>query len=217
VVNFGELCDAAIQQAMNALEAAAGDSKAILSSATAGQIRAGLLSELDPELHVFFEEQMEQLKLTTFDEFKKGLSKLLVSPNLASDMEEQATKSLAAFAKSAKKMKSTKCSSFTVQPAKDQFTRSVKDHVKNRMLTARASGQFKPVPRKGVTLGFHWLLPKPFGNDYRQEPWMVHATDNMVYIPKDKITDVNPEEVAVGDWRRKVVPSPIGNDMLYMQ
>jgi hypothetical protein len=67
-------------------------------------------------------------------------------------------------------------------------------------------------------LGFHWLLPKPFGNDYRQEPWMVHATDNMVYVPKDKITDVTPEDVkSGGDWRRKIVPSPAGNDMIYMQ
>jgi hypothetical protein len=86
-----------------------------------------------------------------------------------------------------------------------------------RLLSARAGGQFKPLPRKGVTVGFHWLLPKPFGNDFRQEPWMVHATDNMVYVPKDKITDISAEEVLAGDWRDKVVPSPVGNDMLYMQ
>jgi hypothetical protein len=46
---------------------------------------------------------------------------------------------------------------------------------------------------------------------------MVHATDNMVYVPKDKITDISAEEVLAGDWRDKVVPSPVGNDMLYMQ
>ena len=57
----------------------------------------------------------------------------------------------------------------------------------------------------------------PFGNDFRQEPWMVHATDNLVYVPPDKITDVSPEEVAAGDWRNKIVPSPSGNEMLYMQ
>jgi hypothetical protein len=93
----------------------------------------------------------------------------------------------------------------------------LKTHAFNRLLSARAGGQFKPLPRKGVTVGFHWLLPKPFGNDFRQEPWMVHATDNMVYVPKDKITDISAEEVLAGDWRDKVVPSPVGNDMLYMQ
>jgi hypothetical protein len=56
-----------------------------------------------------------------------------------------------------------------------------------------------------------------FGNDFRQEPWMVHATDNLVYVPADKITEVSPDEVAAGDWRNKIVPSPSGNEMLEIQ
>ena len=215
VVNFGELCDAAVQQAIKALQDS--DATGLFSSQTGGQIRASLLSDMDRELSVFFQEQMEQLQLASFEEFKKGLSKLLISPNLGADMEALAGKSIAEFGKSAKKMAAKQCASFQVQPAKDEYRRKVKEYVKNRLLSAKASGQYKPLPRKGVTVGLHWLLPKPFGNDYRQEPWMVHATDNMVYIPKDKITDVSPEEVAAGDWRSKVVPSPVGNDMLYMQ
>ena len=92
------------------------------------------------------------------------------------------------------------------------------EYVQRRVQAAQASGKFRPLPRKGVTVGLHWLLPKPFGNDYRQEPWMQHATDSLVYVPPDsKVTDVNPEDVASGSWRDKIVPSPSGNDMLYMQ
>ena len=101
--------------------------------------------------------------------------------------------------------------------AKAIYQSRLQEFCSQRLLAARAGGQFKPVPRKGVTIGMHWLLPKPFGNDYRQEPWMVQATDNLVYIPQDKITDVSPEDVASGDWRSKVVPSPTGNEMIYMQ
>jgi hypothetical protein len=46
---------------------------------------------------------------------------------------------------------------------------------------------------------------------------MVHATDNLVYVPKDKITDVSPEDVKAGDWRKKIVPSPGAREMVYMQ
>jgi hypothetical protein len=46
---------------------------------------------------------------------------------------------------------------------------------------------------------------------------MVHAMDNLVYVPKDKVTDVSPEEVKAGDWRRKIVPAPASRDMVFMQ
>jgi hypothetical protein len=46
---------------------------------------------------------------------------------------------------------------------------------------------------------------------------MVHAMDNLVYVPKDKVTDVSPEEVSTGDWRRKIVPSPASRDKVFMQ
>lgn len=217
VINFGELCDAASQQAIQSLEKAAGESSSVLASSIAGNIRRNFLAELDRELHMFFEEQINQLKLASFDDLKKGLSKLLISPSLANDMNAEAERSIASFRKASEKMVSKRCPSFRIQPSRNEFSRTVKEHVKKRLLTAKASGQYKALPRKGVQVGLHWLLPKPFGNDYRQEPWLVHATDNMVYIPKDKLTDVTPQEVALGDWRRKVVPSPIGNDMLYIQ
>ena len=42
----------------------------------------------------------------------------------------------------------------------------------------------------------HWLLPKPFSNeDFRQEPWMVHATNNMVHVSEDKIMNIAPGDI----------------------
>ena len=162
---------------------------------------------------------MDLLQVAQFEGFKKSLSKLIVSPNLQNDMEIAAKKSIAAFATAAKKLVPKRASSnWNVAAANKAYTRKLHEYVANRILNARASGKFKPLPRKGITVGLHWLLPKPFGNDYRQEPWMVHAVDDMVYVPTaGKLADVNPAEVAAGDWRDKIVPSPAGNDMLYMQ
>jgi hypothetical protein len=209
VTNFGDLCEAATKRAMEELDGAA--SSALASSMIGKQIRDNLKEEITAELGDLCENQLELLKLACFDEFKMDLSKLRISPNLANDMQDVATKSVASFAERSKKMPVSNAN------AKASFKAQLKEFCAERILAAQAGGQFKPVPRKGVTIGLHWLLPKPFGNDFRQEPWMVHATDNLVYIPPDKITDVSPDEVAAGDWRNKIVPSPAGNEMLYMQ
>lgn len=216
VPDFGELCDAAVQQSVHI------DDDNDDKSALGKQIRANLRASLDAGLSDLFADQLELLQTASFEEFKRGLSKLLVSPNLQTDMEADAKKSVAAFAAAAKRLvptKSAKSSTagWNTAAAKLEYSRRLNEYVANRILAARASGKFKPLPRKGVTVGFHWLLPKPFGNDYRQEPWMVHATDNMVYIPPHKLADVSPDDAATGDWRNKIVPSPAGNDMLYMQ
>lgn len=216
VVNFGELCEAAMEQANRRLAEAA-PSSSLLSSPAGRQCQIYLETGVERELYSLFEEQMSLCAQASFEQLKKSISKLIVAPTLADDMGREAKKAVAAFSAAAKRMVCKKCTSWSADPAKDEFRRVVKEYISKRLASARAGGQFRPVPRKGVTVGLHWLLPKPFGNDYRQEPWMVHATDGMVYIPKDKITDVSPEEVAAGDWRRKVVPSPVGNDMLYMQ
>jgi hypothetical protein len=209
VTNFGDLCEAATKRAMEELDGAA--SSALASSTIGKQIRENLKEEITAELGDLCENQLELLKVACFDEFKTDLSKLRISPNLANDMQSVATKSVASFTERSKKMPVSNAN------AKASFKAQLKAFCAERLLTAQAGGQFKPVPRKGVTIGLHWLLPKPFGNDFRQEPWMVHATDNLVYIPTDKITDVSPDEVAAGDWRNKIVPSPAGNEMLYMQ
>jgi hypothetical protein len=132
-------------------------------------------------------------------------------------MGEVMAKSTASFSKASQRMLSSKAKSRNTAPSKMAFSRMIKDYCAERPLAAWASGAYRPPPRKGVTVGFHWLLPKPLGNDYRQEPWMVHAMDNLVYVPKDKVTDVSPEEVNTGDWRRKIVPSPASPDRVFMQ
>jgi hypothetical protein len=215
VPNFGELCDAAFQRADVDTSSSSG-----ASSSVGQRIRQNLKSDLDAALSDLFVEQLQILQLSHFEEFKRDLSKLLVSPTLRNDMETKARQSIAAFGKAAQKLvpkKKVTSDLWKIIPTKSAYARQLHEYVQNRIQAAQASGKFRPLPRKGVTVGLHWLLPKPFGNDFRQEPWMVHATDNMVYIPRDKITDVNPEDVATGDWRDKIVPSPAGNDILYMQ
>ena len=46
---------------------------------------------------------------------------------------------------------------------------------------------------------------------------MVHAMDNLVYVPKDKVTDVSAKEVQAGNWCSKIVPAPASWDMVFMQ
>jgi hypothetical protein len=210
VTNFGELTDAVVAQAMNELDD-------IKGSGIAKQIRSNLQDDLYAELGDVLEQQLKELKLASFEDFRRNLSQLKVSPTLATDMDEVMTKSIAAFAKASQNMLSSKAKSWSAAHSKTEFSRMLKEYCAERLLAARASGAYRPPPRKGVTVGFHWLLPKPFGNDYRQEPWMVHAMDNLVYVPKDKVTDVSPEEVKAGDWRRKIVPSPASRDMVFMQ
>lgn len=219
VPGFGELCDAAIKAAT--LEKEEDDDSSVKSSALGKQIRANFHANLEAAFYDMFSDQLNVLVEASFEDFKRSLSKLLISPNLQNDMEEAAKKSVAAFGAAAKKLVPKSCGSgWDTQSAKIQYARRLREYVANRILSARAGGKFKPLPRKGVTVGLHWLLPKPFGNDFRQEPWMVHATDNMVYVPSasaSKLQDVSPGDVATGDWRDKIVPNPAGNDMLYMQ
>jgi hypothetical protein len=210
VANFGELCVAATKRAMEELEEAVA-TPALMSTAVGKQIQANLREELEGELRDLALVQLDLLQDACFVDFKAKLSKLRISPNLASDMQVVAKECVADFVKRAKKMP------INVGDAKTAFNNRLQDFCSERLLAARASGQFRPVPRKGVTIGLHWLLPKPFGNDYRQEPWMVQTTDNLVYVPPDKITDVNPADITSGDWKSKIAPSPSGSEMIYMQ
>ena len=206
---FNKLCASAMQTAAQQLQQEASG----LSSPLVSQLQQQTLTDLSLRLESMMEVQLDLQKKASLADFKQGLSKLLIGPNLASDMQGVAQKVAASFAQAAKAMASPALSG----PAVIQFQQIVHEQTRNRLLNARASGKFKPLPRKGVTVGLHWLLPKPFGNDYRQEPWKVHATDNLVYVPPGKVSHVDPQDVPTGDWRQKVVPSPVGNDLVYMQ
>lgn len=217
--DFGELCDAAVQNAMNDFDAKAG-ATLLSGSSVAKRIRSDLYEELYSELGSLYEEQLELLHVASFAMFKSNLSKLRLSPNLAADMEKTAAEAVQTFTSTSKKLRAKKGNSLYWPKADANATnlkKELKEYITLRLQAARADGKFKPLPRKGVTLGFHWLLPKPFGNDYRQEPWQVHAKDDLVYVPKDKITDVRKEDVVSGDWRDNVVPCPTANEMMYLK
>lgn len=209
--NFGDFCDATVDREMENVNFSA------LSSAMAKQLKSQLQNELYSELGGICDDQLDLLRIASFDEFKKSLSGLRVSPNLAQDMDEVVRKSISDFNKNARTIVARGAKTWSTASAKTSFALQLHEFCSDRLLVAKASGQYKPFPKKGVTVGLHWLLPKPFGNDFRQEPWMVHATDGMVYVPNDKVTNVTPDEVKTGDWRDKIIPSPSSREMVYTQ
>jgi hypothetical protein len=216
VPDFGPMCRLATQQALDRLQEEAGDSP-FWKARVAEQIRSTMMDELDAELMQLLEVQLDILSQDSFDECRKKLSKLLIGPNLAADMRQAAQQTLKGFAQQARQLVARQ-GGWTYLPALRRLETRFGDFISTRLEAAQASGQYRPLPRKGVTVGLHWLLPKPFGNDYRQEPWMVHAVDTMTYVPQTKkLSDVNPGDVPSGDWRSKIVPSPAGNDMVYLQ
>lgn len=212
VVDFGQLAQAALQAAQQEIA-----SLAPAKSALAKQMQAAAMAQMEFSLQANFDQQLQLLSEETFQAFRKSLSKLIIGPNLAADMTAAAQQHVATFGKQARRLVASS-TTWSTRAAVAALQTRLRDTVTARLATARASGKFRPLPRKGVTIGLHWLLPKPFGNDYRQEPWLVHASDNLVYVPADKVTEVNPEAVAAGeDWRNQIVPSPVGNDMIFMQ
>ena len=220
VTEFGSLADAAIRRALDTLDTSA-SSPLFKKSIVAKRIRSDLLENLYAEIGDVYEQQVAALRDQTFAMFRGRLNKLRIGPNLPNQMQEVADMGLTEFAAAVKKLRVPRATSHgswmtnadQISSLRSQFA----EHNTDRLRAARASGQFRPVPRKGVTVGMHWLLPKPFGNDYRQEPHMMHTADDLVYAPVDGITDVGPGEIRTGDWRRGVVPAPAGAEMMYMK
>ena len=218
VPEFGALCDAAIHRALDTLDA---EGSRFKKSPVAKRIRADLQENLYSEMGDIYEVQVSALKEAAFASFRAKLNKLRISPNLSDQMKDAADSSIKEFAGAVKKLRVSRATSYgswmtnadQITTLKNQFA----EHNAERLKAARASGQFKPLPRKGVTVGMHWLLPKPFGNDYRQEPHLTHTADDLVYAPVDGITDVSGNEIRSGDWRRGVVPTPSGGEMLYLK
>ena len=219
VPEFGALCDAAIHRAMDTLETATGSR--FKKSPVAKRIRADLQENLYSEMGDIYELQVSALKENAFANFRGKLNKLRISPNLPNEMKEAAESSTKEFASAVKKLRVPRATSYgSWMSNADQITslrNQFSEHNTERLKAARASGQFKPLPRKGVTVGMHWLLPKPFGNDYRQEPHLTHTADDLVYAPVDGITDVSGSDIRTGDWRRGVVPAPSSSEMMYLK
>jgi len=219
VPEFGALCGAAINRAIDSLDDASGTR--FKKSPIAKRIRADLQENLYSELGDIYETQVSSLKESAFAGFRAKLSKLRISPTLPNEMNDAAESSLKEFGSAVKLLRVPRATSYgswmtnadQISSLKAQFT----EHNGERLRAAKASGQFKPVPRKGVTVGMHWMLPKPFGSDYRQEPHLTRTADDLVYAPVDGITDVSGNEIRSGDWRRGVVPAPSSGEMMYLK
>ena len=220
VPEFGSLCDAAIHRALETFDDVATGSR-FKKSPVAKRIRSDLVENLYSECGDVYELQVAALKESAFADFRGRLNKLRIGPNLPNQMKDAAEESIKEFAIAVKKLRvpwaklhgSWMTNADQINALKSRFA----EHNAERLKAARASGQFKPLPRKGVTVGLHWLLPKPFGNDYRQEPHLTHTADDLVYAPVDGITDVSGNEIRSGDWRRGIVPAPSGSEMMYLK
>ncbi|KAL7565391.1 hypothetical protein ACA910_003585 [Epithemia clementina (nom. ined.)] len=245
---FGELCTAALHSAISEWDQVVSSStttRAVATSRTAQSLKAQLLDSLSWQLQGLVQQQLRLQHLQSMTELSTRFSKLLLGPHLARDLHKAAQEQIRDFSHAAHQLSfasswssSSSCSVDWVGPAKTQFIRAVQERQQSALLNARASGKFRPLPRQGITVGLHWLLPKPFGNDYRQEPWMVHATDNLVYVPRNaKLMDVpqssssssssttdetattttDDGSTAVYDWRNQIIPHPSGNELIYTQ
>lgn len=208
VDNFGELAIAARVQGIQQLQETSTPS---LSSSTVGrQIYSNFKQQMTAKLAEIGDSQLDQLKDVCFDEFKQNLSKLRISPLLAQDMQREVTNAAADFAKRAKKMTGN------VGGVKTTLKAQMQEYCDDRLVAAKASGQFRPAPKKAISFALHWLFPQPFGNDVRQEPWDLRDSEGLIHIPQNKISDVNPDEVKKGSWRDAIIPSPSGNLMTYL-
>jgi len=239
VSNFGALVDASITQTMTEFDGITSSSLALQRSALTKRKRADLLEQIYMEVGDIYDEQLSELQSACFDSFRKGLSKLRVSPTLPTDMQTVVQEAVSQFQTQSKSLlpKKNSASVYTSQywrsatNTKNQFQKNLQEYSTERLTLARVSGNYRPLPRKGVTVGLHWLLPKPFGNDYRQSPSDVYSGSTLVYSPRmNKVTEIGPDQVMKGgvgdseggasvqsgdDWRKYVIPVPAGADMMY--
>jgi len=215
LLKFGQVCQAAIDQALENVEAEI--STRGLGSSASKDMKEYLREQLYGSLLDVYESHIGELRQAYFTLFKEDLSKLRLSPFLGDEIAKIVKESIKAFGKAVVKLhpKQQKMGWPIPSTASASFAKELKEFAAERLLIARASGKFRPVPRKGFGVGLHWLLPKPFGSDFRQEPWERHTKEGLVYVPDDKVTDVPLEDIESGDWRKKVVPSPGGNEMIY--
>jgi len=220
VPDFGALCTMAYKKSLNTLDAYI-VTKSFGNCAITKTIRYNFIQSLQHELSLFYEKQLSLLQSFCYDQYVSGICQLRLSPNLHSDMECFSKDILRNYIAHARTLNSSILgfsNSALTSALYYQLRQKIYDYKKIRLEKAIVDGKYQPVPRRGVNIGFHCFLPKPFGNDYRQEPWNVYTKDNMIYVPKDKLTDINEESVLKGDWIQKgIVPCPSANDMIYMK
>jgi len=175
------------------------------------KMRKNMIDEMRRAFTTGYKVQAENLEKEEFGLFKKNLSSLRVTPNLASEMEDALKTSTKAFTSSLATLGfAGAISIFSSSPLSLGANRSYKEKVKafneERLLAARASGSFQPIPRKPVSLSAHYLIPSLFNEgDYRQASQQ--DPNNIIYTPANKRSEVMKDDVLKGrDWRSKVSP-----------
>merc|ERR1712071_652973 len=128
------------------------------SSSMIKRKRSELLEQMYIEIGDIYDLQLEELKTACFESFRKGLSKLRVSPTLPQDMQKVASDAVKQFSKQSKGLlpSTSKASQYvsdwsSTYNAKKQFQRHLTEYCTDRLNVARASGNYRPLPRKGVT------------------------------------------------------------------
>lgn len=224
ISNYGQLCDAALKSALDSFDSSASSitTSSVASNTIVKRLRNELQESLLSEYEVIYEQQVKELKVAMFEKFRRDLSKIKVSANLVNSLQEVMVESAKEFTSLLKKMQLSKSSSSSSSwsslgnAAREDFKKRMKEYCFDRLQAAKASGAFRPIPRKGFTIGLHWLLPKPFGGDNRFQPMTEREyRRNFVYHPNR--AEVTPDEVLdeSGSWRNKVAPNPAGSDMIY--
>ncbi|GMH46607.1 hypothetical protein TrVE_jg8889 [Triparma verrucosa] len=175
------------------------------------KMRKNMIEEMRRAFTVGYKVQLENLEKEEFGLFKKNLSALRVTPQLASEMDDALKTSVKAFGAAVATLGSAGSISVAgSSPLAMGANRSYKEKVKafneERLLAARASGSFQPIPRKPISLSAHYLIPSLFNEgDYRQTSQQ--DPNNIIYTPNNKRSEVLKEDVLKGrDWRSKVSP-----------
>ena len=216
IANFGMRVDTALKNAGEMFDDAAGND-ILKNSAVGKRKKKDLLDEVLAELENVYDDQLIQLRIACFERFRQSLSSLRISPNLPKDMDEKVAESVKDFATAAKKLKPSSVS-WSSSGAQTDYRNMLKEFCTDRLKAARLSGAFKDAPRKAVTVGLHWLIPKPFGTDSQQTPSSGRFDpSNIVYTPPTRRVDVGASELVegTGAWKSQVTPSIAGSAMVY--
>lgn len=165
--------------------------------------------------------QVELLEKEEIALFKKNLSGLRVTPYLANEMDGVMKASIKGFTSALSTLASAGAvgsgsSAAVAAGALRTFKDTVKAFNEERLLAARASGSFTPVPRKPVSIGMHYLIPSlgESGGDFRSASTQDPA--NVIYSPSNKRNEVDKNDIKAGrDWRSKVAPPQVDSGVVF--
>jgi len=192
-----------------------------LPNAEIARMRRSTIAEIKRILSRVYASQLSNLADEEFQLFKQSLSSLKINAQLEANLAEAMATSTRSFAKALSLMGPAISviapDSYHTAGATRTFKASLKDFTEGRLVAARASGSYTPVPRKPVSFGLHWLLPKPFGDsggDFRQAE--KQDPNNIIYTPKTKRSEVDKNDVAQGrDWKSKVKAPSVDQNIVF--